>query len=153
MGALFQHTVMVSAQAQRGQASSVAVSMGMWSWFAAMGVTLAGWLKLRDLGRLRRQGYAREQAWAMIRGQIERPAPNWWILIGSLVFVLFTISIGLSEVPYNEEIIFTGSMLIVLFLMARLVRVLARQSVIGLTMVLRRMQKPIIVATPTSWKQ
>ena len=40
--ALFQHAVMVSAQAQRGQASSVSVSMGMWIWFAAMGVALAG---------------------------------------------------------------------------------------------------------------
>ena len=40
--ALFRHTVMVSAQAQRGQASNVSVSMGMWIWFAAMGVALAG---------------------------------------------------------------------------------------------------------------
>jgi hypothetical protein len=106
---------------------------------SVLGVTLAGWLKLRDLGRLRRQGYAREQAWAMIRGQIERPAPNWWILIGSLVFVLFTISIGLSELPYNEEIIFTGSMAIVLFLMTRLVRVLdapARRVLVGTAIII-----------------
>jgi len=40
--ALFQHTVMVSALAQRGQASSVSVSMGMWIWIAAVGVALAG---------------------------------------------------------------------------------------------------------------
>ncbi len=106
---------------------------------SVIGVTLAGWLKLRDLGRLRRQGYTRPQAWAMIRGQLERPAPNWWILIGSLVFVLFTISIGLSELPYNEEIIFTGSMAIVLFLMARLVRVLddaARRVLVGTAIII-----------------
>jgi hypothetical protein len=106
---------------------------------SVLGVTLAGWLKLRDLARLRRQGYARAQAWAMIRGQIERPAPNWWILIGSLVFVVFTISIGLSELPYNEEIIFTGSMTIVLFLMARLVRVLdesARRILVGTAIII-----------------
>jgi hypothetical protein len=106
---------------------------------SVLGVTLAGWLKLRDLARLRGQGYAREQAWAMIRGQIERPAPNWWILIGSLVFVVFTISIGLSELPYNEEIIFTGSMLIVLFLMTRLVRVLdapARRVLVGTAIII-----------------
>ena len=91
------------------------------------------------LRRLRQQGYTRQQAWAMIRGQTERPAPNWWILIGSLVFVLFTISIGLSELPYNEEIIFTGSMLIVLFLMARLVRVLdesARRVLVGTAIII-----------------
>ena len=106
---------------------------------SVLGVTLAGWLKLRNLRRLRQQGYTRQQAWAMIRGQTERPAPNWWILIGSLVFVLFTISIGLSELPYNEEIIFTGSMLIVLFLMARLVRVLdesARRVLVGTAIII-----------------
>jgi len=106
---------------------------------SVIGVTLAGWLKLRDLARLRGQGYARAQAWAMIRGQIERPAPNWWILIGSLVFVVFTISIGLSELPYNEEIIFTGSMVIVLFLMTRLVRVLdapARRVLVGTAIII-----------------
>jgi len=106
---------------------------------SVIGVTLAGALKLRDLARLRRQGYAREQAWAMIHGQIERPAPNWWILIGSLVFVLLTISVGLSDLPYNEEIIFTGSMMIVLFLMTRLVRVLeatARQVLVGTAIII-----------------
>jgi len=106
---------------------------------SVLGVTLAGWLKLRDLGRLRHQGYSRKQAWAMIAGHIERPAPNWWILIGSLVFVLFTISIGLSDLPYNEEIIFTGSMAIVLFLMTRLVRVLdesARRVLVGTAIII-----------------
>ena len=40
--AMFQHTVMVPAQAQRGQASILSVSMGMWIWFAALSVALAG---------------------------------------------------------------------------------------------------------------
>jgi hypothetical protein len=106
---------------------------------SVLGVTLGGWLKLRDLQRLRRQGYARHEAWGMIRGQLERPAPNWWILIGSLVFVVFTVSVGLSELPYNEEIIFTGSMMIVLFLMARLVRLLdeaARRVLVGTAIII-----------------
>ena len=46
--------------------------------------------------------------------------PNWWILGGSLVFVVFTLTMGLSEVPLAQEIIFAGSMSIVLFLMYRL---------------------------------
>jgi len=106
---------------------------------SVVGVALAGWLKLRDQARLRKQGYDRQQARTMICGQTEQPAPNWWILIGSLVFVVFTISVGLSELRYAEEIIFTGSMAIVLFLMMRLVRMLeesARRILVGTAIII-----------------
>jgi hypothetical protein len=46
--------------------------------------------------------------------------PNWWILGGSLFFAVFTVTMGVSEVPFAQEIIFAGSMAIVLFLMYRL---------------------------------
>ena len=48
--------------------------------------------------------------------------PNWGILGGSLAFVLFTLTVGLGGFAYREEIVFVGSMAIVLFLMARLVK-------------------------------
>jgi hypothetical protein len=57
-------------------------------------------------------------------GRTEKTMPNWWILGGGLAFVVFTITMGLSDIPLNKEIIFLGSMAIVLFLMSRLVRVL-----------------------------
>jgi hypothetical protein len=44
------------------------------------------------------------------------------VLGGSLAFVLFTLTIGFGGFSYSEEIVFVGSMAIVLFLMARLVR-------------------------------
>jgi hypothetical protein len=91
------------------------------------------------MARLHRQGYDREQARELLLGHIEQPEPNWWILIGSLVFVVFTISVGLSDLPYNEEIIFTGSMAIVIFLMSRLVRVLderARRVLLGTAIII-----------------
>ena len=55
---------------------------------------------------------------------IEKTQPNWWILGGGLAFVVFTISMGLSDISFNKEIIFVGSMAIVLFLMSRLIKVL-----------------------------
>ena len=48
--------------------------------------------------------------------------PNWYILGGSLGFIVFTLVMGLTQAPFNQEIIFAGSMSIVLFLMARLTR-------------------------------
>jgi hypothetical protein len=106
---------------------------------SVLGVVLAGVLKRRDLRRLVRRGMDRREARELVEGVTEATAPNWWILGGSLVFVVFTVTLGLSDVPYNQEIIFVGSMLIILFLMSRLVRVLdpgARLFLLGTAVVI-----------------
>ena len=106
---------------------------------SVVGVTLGGYIKLRDAARLRQQGYEWQAAWDLIQGKLEKTAPNWWILIGSLVFVIFTVSTGLSDLPLREEIIFTGSFGIVLFLMIKLVRVLdeaARRVLVGTAVII-----------------
>jgi len=90
-----------------------------------LGLGLAWWLRRRHRERLIRQGFAREQAEQMAKGREESGEPthpNWWVLGGSFAFVLFTMTVGLGGVPYREEIVFAGSMGIVLVLMARLVR-------------------------------
>jgi uncharacterized membrane protein len=66
-------------------------------------------------------------------------SPNWWILGGSLVFAIFTIGIGVSDVPLAQEIIFAGSMSIILFLMYRLLLELkpdARHMLIGTAIII-----------------
>jgi MFS family permease len=106
---------------------------------SVLGVMLGGLLKTRDLRRLHRKGIEWKAAWEMLHGQLEKTTPNWWILGGSLTFVIFTISMGLSDVPYNQEIIFAGSMAIVVFLMTRLVRVLdveARRVLVGTAIII-----------------
>jgi hypothetical protein len=106
---------------------------------SVLGVILAGLLKRRNIRRLRRQGFAAAEARRMAHGVVELTEPNWWILGGSLVFVVFTVTLGLTDVPYSQEIIFTGSMAIILFLMTRLVRVLetdARRFLVGTAVVI-----------------
>ena len=106
---------------------------------SVFGVMLGGFLKRRELARLRRHGIDRAAAEEMVHGQIERTPPNWWILGGSLVFVVFTVSMGLGDVPYNQEIIFAGSLLIVLFLINRLLKVLepaARNVLLGTAIII-----------------
>jgi MFS family permease len=98
------------------------------------GVVLAMILKARDARRLKRRGFESDRIHAMLNPQDERPRPNWWILGGGLAFVVFTVTMGLSDLPYNEEIIFTGSMAIVIFLIVRLTRSLdpdARKVLLG----------------------
>ncbi len=66
-------------------------------------------------------------------------SPNWWILGGSLVFAIFTLTMGISQVPFAQEIIFIGSMSIILFLMYRLLLELepeARYMLIGTALII-----------------
>jgi hypothetical protein len=71
--------------------------------------------------RLRAQGLPEEKIEEALFAPPEEARPNWWILGGSGLFVLFTLAVGLGEVPYAQEITFAGSMAIVLFLIQRLV--------------------------------
>jgi hypothetical protein len=106
---------------------------------SVLGVLLGGLLKRRELGRLKGLGYDAMTAGEMVHGHIEKTEPNWWILGGSLLFVVFTISMGLGEVPYNQEIIFVGSMAIVGFLIWRLMKVLepeARNVLLGTAIII-----------------
>jgi hypothetical protein len=95
---------------------------------SVLGTGLAGVLRMRDLRRLRRKGFSRVEAHELLSVHSEAPAPNWWILGGSLVFVAFTLTMGLAEVPWNQEIILGGSLAIILFLMNRLVKALEPQA-------------------------
>ena len=92
---------------------------------SVLGVGLAWVLQRRQKNRLIQQGFTTERAWQMVkvRDESNEPThPNWWILGGSLGFVLFTLTVGLGSFSYSEEIVFAGSMAIGLFLMARLVQ-------------------------------
>ena len=92
---------------------------------SVLGMGLAWWLNRRHKHRLIQQGFSSEQAGQMVDvrdAESEPTKPNWWILGGSMAFVAFTLTVGLGGFPYREEIVFAGSMTIVLFLMSRLMQ-------------------------------
>jgi len=104
-----------------------------------LGVLLGSWIKFKAYRNFRSQGKNRHDAWKMIHGHVEHTSPNWWILGGSLVFVIFTLSLGLADFKYNQEVIFLGSLGIVLFLMSRLLKVLdqdARNVLLGTAIII-----------------
>lgn len=68
----------------------------------------------------------------------EKTQPNAWIFGGSLVFVAFTLGVGVSGMSYAEEIVLLGSLAIVLFLMHRLLRELdlgIRKALVGTALI------------------
>ncbi len=52
----------------------------------------------------------------------EPPVVNHWYFTGGAVFVALTVIIGLSDIALSQEIVFAGSMAIVLFLMRQLLK-------------------------------
>jgi hypothetical protein len=65
-----------------------------------------------------------QQAHNIATSPHQPPEINWSILLGSLVFVVFSLSVGTSGIGYAQEIVFVGSVGIILFLMNRLMRFL-----------------------------
>jgi len=103
------------------------------------GVLSAMWLLRREARRLRVQGRSSAEIDVLLTGRTETTQPNWWILIGSAVFVAFTLGMGFSDIPFNQEIIFTGSFGIIAFLLVRLTRELepdVRATMLGTVIVI-----------------
>jgi hypothetical protein len=106
---------------------------------SVFGVIFAAALKRLHAYKLRQAGLNRQEIARLLEPHEETPPANWWILGGSLVFAMFTLTMGVSQIPYNQEIIFAGSMAIVLFLMAKLLRVLsptARRTLVGTAVII-----------------
>jgi len=73
------------------------------------------------------------------REMVEKTRPNWAVLGGSLAFVAVTLAVGLGGVAHAEEIIFAGSLAVILFLLWRLARELepaARKVLVATAVVL-----------------
>ncbi len=89
--------------------------------------------------RLRRHGVEPDEIDRILFAPSERTEPKWWIFAGSGLFVAFTLAMGLGDVPFAQEIVFVGSMTIVLFLMSRLLVELdsgARRGLIGTAIII-----------------
>jgi len=99
-----------------------------------LGVGLAKYLRNKKIKILKLQGLDFKDE----RGS-EKTKINWWILGGSLIFVIFTLSIGSFKVPFAQEIVFIGSVIIILFLMFKLIKELPenlRLTIVGTAVII-----------------
>lgn len=88
------------------------------------GVVLGGVQKRMARRRLIAAGMRAEEAKAATEMREEHTDVNPWYFIGGGAFVVLTLIIGLGQVPFGQEIIFIGSMTIVLLLMRQLMQTL-----------------------------
>jgi hypothetical protein len=95
---------------------------------SVLGVAVAYFLQRKRAAEMRANGLTDDDIRRLLNTQDEAPSANWWILGGSAVYAVFTLGMGLSGIPLAQEIIFVGSMAIVLFLMSRLIKLLPESS-------------------------
>ncbi|GAW36710.1 folate-biopterin transporter [Roseovarius sp. A-2] len=103
------------------------------------GVVLAGIQKIRAQRGFIRRGLDPAEADALFERPDEDTKPNPWYFIGGAGFVAISLTVGLSDIAYGQEIIFVGSMTIVLLLMRQLIKVLTSaqaRALIGTALVI-----------------
>ena len=88
------------------------------------GVVLGGLQKRKVQRGLVASGMSGEEARQATESRDEQTDVNPWYFIGGGAFVVLTLIIGLGQVPLGQEIIFVGSMTIVLLLMRQLMQAL-----------------------------
>jgi hypothetical protein len=126
-------------------ADKTAVYLTLYRWallipaVSVAGVLLAAWLRSQQEWQLAAQGYEMPDIERLLGRPAELPQANVWLLGGGLGFTVFAAIMGVSEIPHNEEIVFAGSLAIVLFLIWHLAKELpipARNSLFGTALVI-----------------
>jgi hypothetical protein len=109
-----------------GETEKVATYLSIYRWalwipvISILGVVLASYLRAQEEWRLAAHGFEFEDIERLTARAREVPAVNWSLLGGGLGFALFAAAVGLGGFRNSEEIVFAGSMAIVLFLIWRL---------------------------------
>ena len=85
------------------------------------GVVLAAAQRRKKRNELRAGGLDAAEVALRLDPTGERTRPNFWYFGGGLAFAILTITIGLSDMAFSREIVFLGSMTIVLLLMFQIV--------------------------------
>jgi MFS family permease len=96
------------------------------------GVALSQFMLAARAKRLREQGIDADDADRLVYTLGEQTDPNYWIFGGGAAFVALTLSIGLADIPFGQEIVFTGSIVIVALLIHQLIQKLPRTKARGL---------------------
>ena len=103
------------------------------------GILVAWWVKKKHIASLIASGYSIEDAQKLLEVRVERPPVNWWILGGGLLFVALSLTVGLSDIPLGQEAILIGSLSIVIFMMAKLMRELSpdsQRTIVGIAIII-----------------
>ena len=116
------------------------------------------------LGALQRRAERRRLAGLARRREIEKASesagervhPDWRLLGGGLAFVAFTLFMGLVVIPFSQEIVFAGSLLIVGLLIRQLLREIpapTRKALVGTAIIIFAFRAAPLPGPAVTWWQ
>ncbi len=92
------------------------------------GIAVALFQRMQLGAKLRRIGLSAAEIQNRLTTPRDPVSVNWWYFIGGGAFVALSLSVGLSEVEQAQEVVFAGSMIIILLLMRQLIKSLTPQQ-------------------------
>jgi len=92
------------------------------------GIAVALLQRMQLGAKLRRIGLSAAEIQNRLTTPRDPVSVNWWYFIGGGAFVALSLSVGLSEVEQAQEVVFAGSMIIILLLMRQLIKSLTPQQ-------------------------
>ena len=92
------------------------------------GVALAMVQKRLRALRLRRAGTDPARIRSLLEIPRDETQVNWWYFIGGGAFLALSLGAGLGDIPHSQEVVFVGSMTIILVLMRQLIKALTPEQ-------------------------
>ncbi|MEM8687033.1 MAG: hypothetical protein AAGF81_06875 [Pseudomonadota bacterium] len=125
---IFEGVEQLSAQEKANVYAQVYLLAFLIPLVSITGAVLAEVHRWQEVSAMRRRGLTESEIATLVARSDEEVEPNYWYFGGGLAFVLLTLAIGLSGVPFSQELVFAGSMTIVLLLMRQLLRELTPEK-------------------------
>jgi hypothetical protein len=119
---MFEGVETLSTEAKADVYSTIYLTALFIPLVSVTGVILAAILNMRRRRQLLSQGHDPALVDEMLALDGEATTVNPWYFIGGAAFVALSLAVGIGDVPFAQEIIFAGSMAIVITLMVQLAR-------------------------------
>ncbi len=123
---------------------------------SVLGVTLGQLSNLRRKQKMKQHGMSEMDIRKALHQNLTNIAPNWYILGGSAVFIVISITLGLSVFSLKKEAIFVGSLAIVLYLMRQVMAELEpqrRREIVGIAVIIFVFRAMPTAGAGASWWQ
>ena len=123
---------------------------------SVMGVLYGGYIQRQRQRHFLNEGFSKEAVRKMVGREDIELEPNKKILGGSGIFVVMTLFLGLSDIVFKAEIIFAGSLAIVVYLMWQLLKGLdpeKRREILGIAIIIFVFRAMPTMGAGSSWWQ
>ncbi len=123
---------------------------------SVLGAIIGVWNVRRLRIHYRNSGCSEEEICELMRPEVCNMKPNWYILGGGIVFVVISVTLGMSQLAAKKEVIFFASLAIVIYLMRHLLKdlePLKRRDIVGIAIIVFVFRAMPGIGAGASWWQ